>query len=266
MDLIDVREVRVARSRADVIFAPGERPLGGGTWLYSEPQPGTTGLVDLTSLGWEPVSETPDAVVIAATCTIETLRGLTDSALFQQCADSLLASWKIQHIATVGGNICLALPAGSMTALAVALDATALVWAAPGVDGSPGLDRRVPVADLVTGVQRTSLLPGEVLRAIELPKYALAARTAFRRIALSPLGRTATLVTGRVDDSGTAVFGITGGTERPHQLRFDELPSEPALASAVDAITDWYDDAHGSTDWRRAMSLRFALEIARELS
>ncbi len=48
MDLISVRETRVPRTRDELVFAPGERPLGGGTWLFSEPQPGLTGLVDLT--------------------------------------------------------------------------------------------------------------------------------------------------------------------------------------------------------------------------
>ena len=28
-------------------------------------------------------------------------------------------SWKVQHVATVGGNLCLALPAGAMISLTV---------------------------------------------------------------------------------------------------------------------------------------------------
>jgi hypothetical protein len=259
MNLIEVREIRVAHTRDDVVFGPGEKPLGGGTWLFSEPQPGLIGLVDLTRLGWEDVTRTDTALTISATCPIAVLRELPDSSLFTQCADSLLASWKIQHIATVGGNICTALPAGSMTSLAAALDATALVWCPDGTD------RRMPVAALVTGVQRTALASGEVLRAVEIPITSLAARTAFRRISLSPLGRTGTLVIGRVDPSGEAVFTISGGTSVPHQLRFDELPSAAALTAAVDSIDDWYDDAHGKPDWRHAMSLRFAHEIREDL-
>ena len=260
MDLITVRETREPRTRGELVFAPGERPLGGGTWLFSEPQDGLTGLVDLTALGWEPVTRTADALVIAATCTIATLRELPDSPLFAQCADSLLASWKVQRVATVGGNIALSLPAGPMISLAAALDATALVWAP---DGS---DRRIPVAALVTGVRRNLLEHGDVLRAIEFPLASLEARTGFRRISLSPLGRTGTLVIARVDASGEAVFTVTGGTTRPHQLRFDELPSPAVLAAAVDTIDDWYDDAHGARDWRRAMSLRFAEQLREELA
>jgi len=258
MDLITVQSARVANTRDDLALAHGEVPIGGGTWLYSEEQPQITGVVDLMGMGWEPVTRTPDSIIIAATCTIETLRNLPDSPLFQQCADSLLASWKIQRIATVGGNIATALPAGPMTSLAVALDATVLLWTATG-------ERRVSAAGVVTGVQTTVLTEGEVIRSIEIPLTSLH-RTGFRRIALSPLGRTGTLVIGRRDAGGHTVFAVTGGTTRPHRLAFDALPTPADLVAAVDGIDDWYDDAHGSPDWRHAMSRTFALELLEELS
>ena len=265
MDLITVRETRVARTRDDLIFAPGEHPLGGGTWLFSEEQPGLTGLVDLTTLGWQPVVETDATLTIAATCTIAELtriperEGWLAHPLFSQTANSLLASFKIWNVATVGGNICTSLPAGPMIALAAATDATALVWA---TDGS---DRRIPVADFVTASRENLLEHGEVLRAIEMPTSSLRSRTGFRRIALSPLGRTGTLVIARLDESGEAVFTVTGGTTRPRVLRFDELPSQSALADAVESITEWFTDAHGAADWRRAMSTLLAEELREEL-
>ena len=266
MDLITVRETRVARSRDDLRFAPGEQPLGGGTWLFSEEQPGLTGLVDLTALGWQPVAESDASLVIAATCTIAELariparEGWAAHPLFSQTANSLLASFKIWNIATVGGNICTSLPAGPMTSLASALDATALVWTADGGD------RRLPVADFVTGDRENALGHGDVLRSIEIPVASLEARTGFRRIALSPLGRTGTLVIARVDAGGEAVFTVSGGTTRPRVLRFDELPSPRALRQAVEGITEWFTDAHGAADWRRAMSALFAEELREELA
>jgi CO/xanthine dehydrogenase FAD-binding subunit len=255
MDLVTVATARVARERGDLALAPGEVVIGGGTWLYSEPQE-ATGVVDLLGMGWQDVTRTPDSLVIAATCSIDTVRAL--GPLFEQCADSLLASWKVQRIATVGGNIALALPAGPMTSLAVALDATLVLWTADS-------ERRVAAAEFVTGVRTTVLLPGEVLRAVEIPLASLHS-TAFRRIALSPLGRTGALVTGRTDATGLTVLGVTGGTERPHRLAFDAPPTAAQVSAAVDSIDDWYDDAHGSPDWRRAMSLAFAEEIRRELA
>ena len=255
MDLITVQSARVAHERGDLLFAPGEVPIGGGTWLYSEPQE-ATGVVDLLGMGWDPISSDGTTLTVAATCTIETLRA--HDSFFEQYADSLLASWKIQRIATVGGNIALALPAGPMTSLAVALDATLVLWTATA-------SRTIAAADFVTGVRENVLGPGEVLRAIEIPLASLH-RTAFRRIALSPLGRTGTLVTGRTDATGLTVISVTGGTTRPHRLAFDAPPTPAQVAAAVDSIDDWYLDAHGSPDWRRAMSLAFAEEIRQELS
>ena len=265
MDLITVRDIRVARSRGDIVLAPGEQPLGGGTWLFSEEQPGLSGLVDLTALGWQPLSLSDEGLSIAATCTIAELaripehEGWRAHPLFSQTANSLLASFKIWNVATVGGNICTSLPAGPMISLGAATDATALVWSPDGTD------RRLRVADLVTGSRENLLQHGEVLRAIEIPRSSLEARTAFRRIALSPLGRTGTLLIARVDASGEAVFTVTGGTTRPRVLRFDELPAAATLRQAVEGITEWFTDAHGAADWRRAMSVLLAEEVREEL-
>ncbi|MET0805672.1 MAG: FAD binding domain-containing protein [Lacisediminihabitans sp.] len=275
-----MRETRVAHSRDDLVFAPGEQPLGGGTWLFSEEQDGLTGLVDLTTMGWTSITETDAAVTIAATCTIADLADLTPAALrsdplaggrdrtvgdaralFWQCANSLLASFKIWNVATVGGNIATALPAGPMTSLASALDATAIVWTADD------RELRLPVTDLVTGVRQTALAPGEVLRAIEIPRVSLESHTGFRRIALSPLGRTGTLVIARASAvSPEVVLTVTGGTTRPVQLRFDGVPSAAELERAMLGVDSWYTDPHGAADWRRAMSALFAEELRAELA
>lgn len=266
MDLNAVRHVRVARTRDELTFAPGEVPLGGGTWLYSEPQAGVTGLVDLTALGWEPLCVTDSTLSIAATCTLTELstleagEGWLGHPLIWQCCTSLLGSFKVWNTATVGGNIALALPAAPMIALTSTLDAAAVVWHADGVS-----ETRTPIVDFVTGAQSTLLRHGDVIRSIEVPLSALRSRIGFRRISLSPLGRTATLVTARHDPSGEVIFTVTGGTVRPRQFRFDELPSAATLEQAVLSIDGWHSDAHGAPDWRRAMSALFAEELRIEL-
>lgn len=277
MDLIEVREVRIARERADLRFGPGTRALGGGSWLYSEAQPGVDELIDLTGLGWTPVESRVDGIRVAATCTIaEALRvadaaawGPGVAALFRKAADSLVASWKIWGSATVGGNVCLALPAGAFTSILVALDGEAVIWQALESDVEPG-ERRLPVVDVVTGVRQTALRHGEVLRAIDIPASALAARAGFRRAALAPLGRSGAVVVARRDTSGAFVLSLSAATPRPHRLRFPEPPTAIELASALDRAVatgdGWYDDAHGAPDWRRARSLALAEELRRELS
>ncbi len=266
MDIHTVTSYRAARRRDDLRLAPGERLLGGGTWLYSEPQVGTTGFVDLTTLGWEAVERTEAGLRIAATCTIAELSALPESIigrahpLFFQCASALLASFKIWNVATVGGNICRSFAAAGMVSLAVALDATAEIWA------ENGEERTEAVADLITGNGTNTLAPGDVLRAIDFPSHALDARTAFRKIALAELGRSGAVLTGRVDDDGSAVFTVTAATLTPWVLRFPGVPSAAQLRERVEAASDYYTDPLGSADWRRGVSVVLAEEIREELA
>jgi CO/xanthine dehydrogenase FAD-binding subunit len=266
MDLPGLTEVRVARSRADLALSETVVPLGGGTWLYSEPQPHLTGLVDLTGLGWTPWEALPGGGLrVAATCTIAEAARIQARAewralpLFAQCAESLLASFKVQAIATVGGNIATALAAGGMIALATALDAELVVWTPDGGE------RREPVESAVLAQRRTTLAPGQVIRSIEFPPHALGARTAFRRIALSPLGRAGAVVAARADRDGGCVVSVTGGTERPEVLRFPAVPDDRSLRAAVEGIRSWFTDQHGAADWRRAMTVLLAQDAVAEL-
>ncbi|MFP7761051.1 FAD binding domain-containing protein [Marisediminicola sp. LYQ85] len=265
MDLNTIRSVRQPRERHELTLAPGEDFLGGGSWLFSEPQLGLTGLVDLTSLGWPPIEVDDDVLRIAATCTftelaaVEARAGWRAHPLLRQCCTALLGSFKVWNTATVGGNICLALPAGPMTSLASALDATAVIWTPDGGE------RRMPVLDLVVDVQTTSLERGEPLRSIEIPIERMRSATAYRKIALSALGRSGTVVIARLDADGTFAATVSGGTTRPVQVRFDAVPEASALAAAIEQIDCWYDDLHGAPDWRRAMSVLLAEECRVEL-
>src|SRR5215469_9559506 len=177
MDINSVAEFAPADRAA---WRPGDAWLGGGTWLFSQPQPGTSRLLDLTAFGWPSLTETADGLEIAATCTLAELarwrprENWPAARLMRQCCDALLGSFKVQNIATVGGNICLSLPAAPMIALAAALDGTATLRA------PERRTREIPVAEFVTGDGPNVLAPGELLRAVRLPAAALRARTAFR--------------------------------------------------------------------------------------
>ncbi|NED63513.1 FAD-binding molybdopterin dehydrogenase, partial [Streptomyces sp. SID10244] len=94
--------------------------------------------------------------------------------LFGACANALLASFKIWNVATVGGNICRAYAAAAMVSLTAGLDGVAEIWC------PDGNDRRIPVAEFVTGNGTTQLADGEVLRAVDIPGSSMRATTAFR--------------------------------------------------------------------------------------
>ena len=163
------------------------------------------------------------------------------------------------NTATVGGNIATALAAGALIGLTATLDAELVIWTPDGGE------RRLLVEDFVLGQRATAIRDGEVIRSIEIPAHALSERTAFRRIALSPLGRAGTVVAGRTAHDGGLVVCVTGGTTHPEVLRFAAPPAPDELEAAVLGVRTWFTDAHGAADWRRAMSARFAEQIRREL-
>ena len=146
MDLPSVEFLATPRTRGELPpWRPGHAFLAGGTWLFSEPQPDLRALVDIAAMNWPALEVSPAGLRIAATCPIATLEHFATPAdwlaapLFAQCSRALLGSFKIAAIATVGGNVCLSLPAAPMLALTVALDGAAVIWRP---DGSK---RRVPM-------------------------------------------------------------------------------------------------------------------------
>ncbi len=269
MDLNTIQAVARPKARGELpAWRDGDAFLGGGTWLFSEPQAALTRLIDLDTLQWPALTVRDEGLEIAATCTVAQLDALsappswTAVPLIGQCARAFLASFKIWNAATVGGNLCMSLPAGPMISLTASLDGVCTLWAA---DGS---ERQVTVTDFVRGPLQNVLQPGELLRSIFLPAEALSRRTAFRQISLAPLGRSGALVIGTLARDGQFVLTITASTPRPVKLAFDSMPSANGLRARIESAIPadgWYDDVHGSPAWRRHMSLHFADEIRREL-
>jgi CO/xanthine dehydrogenase FAD-binding subunit len=270
MDLNTITEISRPGKRSDLpTWRAGDAWLAGGTWLFSEPQPSLSRLIDLAALGWEPLVIDADGVRIAATCTLAHLAAAEwppswqAAPLFRQCCRALLGSFKIWNAATVGGNLCMALPAGPMTALTVALDGMCSIWT------QDGGERQVAAKDFVIAPQRNALTSGELLRAVHLPAAALHTRTAFRQISLTQAGRSAALLIGTLSPSGGFALTVTAATRRPVRLDFHDIPETAALRDALEqAVPDalYYDDTHGAPDWRRAMTFRFSEQIRHELS
>ncbi|REK90894.1 FAD-binding molybdopterin dehydrogenase [Streptomyces inhibens] len=269
MDLNTVLEVRDARQRTP--WRTGDAWLGGGTYLFSEPQPHIRRLVDLGRMGWQPLTRRPDgSLEIAATCTIAQLSRFAAAydapaaPLFEQCCRAFLASFKIWNMATVGGNLCNGLPAGPMISLTAALDGSCLLQAQ---DGSL---RRTRVADFITGAGRKDLGAGELLRSVTLPARALMCRTAFRQASLYGLGRSGALVIGALDPlDGSLAVTLTAATVRPFRLWFPLPPDAEELRDTIERTVaggDWFDDIHGLPAWRRHMALRLAEEVRSELT
>ena len=271
MNLNTITDVKRPSSADEITrWQPGFAWLAGGTWLFSEPQWATNTLIDLDTLNWPALKASAAGLEIAATCRIAEFQAFTGPRewtavpLITECCNALLMSFKIWNAATVGGNICMSLPAGAMISLTAALEGVCTLWPR---DGAP---REVPVVDFVTGNHANALKPGELLRSILLPASALAKRYAFRRASLTHLGRSAALIVGTRSQKGEEfLLTITASVPRPFQLGFKNLPTATELRREIDRrISDdgYFDDVHGSAAYKRHLTAHFAEEVRQELS
>jgi CO/xanthine dehydrogenase FAD-binding subunit len=271
MNLNTIAEVKRPTSADQITqWRDGYAWLAGGTWLFSEPQVATDTLIDLDQFKWPALEASAVGLDIAATCRIAELYRFTGPAewraipLVRECCDAFLASFKIWNAATVGGNICMSLPAGPMISLTVAMEATYTLWPR----NAPPRDVRS--VDFVTGNHTNVLQPGELLRSIHLPAAALSKRFAFRHASLTHLGRSAALLIGTqntADDD--LLITITAATPRPIHLRFKRAPSAVELRRALDEripADGYFDDVHGSAAYKRHLTYYFCEQIRAELA
>jgi CO/xanthine dehydrogenase FAD-binding subunit len=272
MDLHTVNRVRrPAHAEEIASWEPGFAWLAGGTWLFSEPQVDVHTLIDLESLKWPSLKASADGLEIASTCTVAELDRLAENAapdwaaapLFRLCCRSFLASFRIWNEATVGGNICMSLPAGPMISLTAALEGVCTLWPRSGEA------RQIPVVDFVTGNHQNVLAPGELLRSIFLPAHALRKRFAFRRFTLTHLGRSEVLLIGtRCPAHGEFLLTITAATLRPVHLSYAGMVAGEELKRAIDDAVPfslYLDDPHGSPAHRQHLTYYFAEQIRAEL-
>jgi len=269
MDLNTITTVAQPKARDQLpVWTAGDAWLAGGTWLFSEPQAHLRRLIDLADLKWPALTISETGLSIAATCTVAQLDALAcppewiASPLINQCCRAFLASFKIWKTATVGGNICMSLPAGSMISLTAALDGVATIWLAGGGE------RKVAVADFVTGDNQNVLGHGDLLRQIDIPLAALKRRSAFRQISLTSLGRSAALLIGSLSSEDAFALTVTASTVAPVQMSFANIPTARELREAIlQRIPDdlYHTDVHGKPAWRKHMTLRLGEEIRSEL-
>ena len=257
MDLNTITAVAHPKARRELpVWTAGDAWLAGGTWLFSEPQDHLTRLIDLADLKWPALTIGANGLSIAATCTIAQLDALTGppdwlaAHLINQCCRAFLASFKIWKTATVGGNLCMSLPAGPMISLTAALDGVCTIWQADGGE------RKVAASDFVSGNQTNVLKRGELLRQIDIPVAALKRRSA-------------ALLIGSVGSDAAFMLTATASTRRPIRLFFAKTPTAEELrATILQEIPDelYHDDVHGKPFWRKHMTLRLAEELRSELA
>ncbi|MEK7814603.1 MAG: xanthine dehydrogenase family protein subunit M [Chloroflexota bacterium] len=177
-------------------------------------------------------------------------------------AASTFAGVQVRNLATVGGNVCNASPAGDTLPSLLAFDALCRVV-------GPSGERRVPLAQFFTGPGRTVLQSGEILVELELPPPQ--PNTGSLYIKHSPRGAMDIVTVGVA--SVVCLHSASGGC-RDVRIALGAVAPTPIRAHAAEevlrgqAITDGLvqaaaqeaqdratpiDDVRGSAAYRKAM-------------
>ncbi len=175
------------------------------------------------------VSETVASVTIGACVTHAAIAdGLVPDIgmnLLARVAEGI-AYRAVRTRGTIGGSLCHADPAADWVTVLTALGAEVLTSG----------DRVLPLRDFIRGAFRTALQPGEMLRAVRVPKLSAAARWGYVKACRKP-GEFAHAMEAVLMDRGVAraVIGASGGP--PIVLEGEAVTRAPDLPGldAVDA-------------------------------
>jgi len=149
---------------------PDIKLVAGGTDLLPQMKTGMLSVrkvVDLSALPeLKVIEQQPDGrlrvgAAVAARTLEQTPLISKDFAALAEGA-SVVGSFQIRNLATLGGNMANAAPSADMAPPLLALDAELLI-------AGPRGQRRVPVTEFFLGVRRTQLAPDEVLAEIIIP-------------------------------------------------------------------------------------------------
>lgn len=157
-----------ALSVLDELKGKNMQVLAGGTdlipWMRSRVKEVDL-LVDLTGVGLDRIVFEKDQARIGATVTFATLNrdpevGLRLPAIAE--AAGVVGAVQTRNLATIGGNLCSAIPSSDGAPALMVLGATLRLQ-------SHGKERLVPIEQFFLGPRRTVLQPGEVLTEIIVP-------------------------------------------------------------------------------------------------
>jgi CO/xanthine dehydrogenase FAD-binding subunit len=134
-----------------------------------------------------------------------------------------VGSPQMRNAGTVGGNIGTASPAGDGLPVLGALDATVVL-------ASRGGERRLPLAEVVTGVKQTAIGPGEVIREIRVPR--LDGPQQFLKVGTRNAMVISIVVCGLAVDRAGRTVRLGLGSVAPRPLR--ATAAEEFIAGAID--------------------------------
>lgn len=222
----------------------GAQAIAGGTDLLVTKPPEIEYLVDISRLPLSYIKDGEGLKIGALT----TIRELENSSLLNGAYSALaeaarkFGSWPIRNTATVGGNICNAVPSADMPPTLVALDAKVTIV-------GPGGKRIIPLVEVFVGNRKNSLKRGELLTEIQVPVPPPRTGVAFIKfartsvdLALVNIAVRMTLDGETIKDVRVVVGGGVGPTlirsKKAEEILKNQKISEELLEKAAQAVSE----------------------------
>lgn len=186
-------------------------------------------------------------------------------------AASTVGGPALRNMATIGGNVCTASPAGDSLPALYVLDASVELVSASGT-------RRLPLSEFLTGPRKTALHPGEILTSIVIPRrrplwtlqrYEKIGKRKALAIAVASMAAVirTDAACGIVEEAHFA-WGSVGPTVIRCPPAEEALIGRPltqdALRSAAQIVPSWVhpiDDIRASAEYRRTVGPRLLLRL-----
>jgi len=157
-------------------YGEGSYALAGGTDLLVGKNPQVEVIINITGLELDYINSNGQGVRIGATTTFADIEA---SPILRKSPYNVLAEAarqmgtpQIRNMATIGGNICSAVPSADSAPALLVLDATLSI-------AGPTKERSMAIADFFQDVKKNALDRGELLTEIQLPTFPARTETAF---------------------------------------------------------------------------------------
>lgn len=241
--------------------------LAGGTDLLLFP-PECDFVVDISRAGISGVARTPDGDLFLGAAV--TLQDVATNELVQPFAGGALSSVAVhcgnrpvRSTATLGGNLCNALPSGDMAPVLLALDAACFIT-------DEDAQESLPLQDFFVGPRKT-VLEDRLLVGVALPAAAASRRCVTRKLTRSAedIALVQVAVAADVADGKAELVRIALGAVAPVPLRATlaedaltglELGDEKAVREKIEDAAalaageaDPIDDHRAGAEYRRDM-------------
>jgi carbon-monoxide dehydrogenase medium subunit len=253
----------------------GSKVIAGGTDVLVEKDPLVRALVDVSNLNLDYIDVGNGSIRVGA-CT--SFRRIEKDAVLRRRCQSLveaartIGSVAIRNEATIGGNVCNAVPSADSPPPLIAQDSEVKIFSQTG-------ERTVPLEDFFQHVRKTQLNKGELVTEFQIPDLPPHSGVCFLKlgrsaddIAIVNVAARITLTDSRKVDAVRIILGAVAPiplrARKAEQKLLDggqDAVNEAALMAAEEArpISDHRASASYRKDMCRVLTKR-ALRIALE--